>query len=112
MPHTYEELKKMTVAQLREIAKELHDPGVQGYTQMNKDHLLPALCHALNIDAHEHHAAAGEMKEASKARMHELKTLRAQAEEAHDHERLKAIRREYHHLNHTLREAARKGAHT
>ena len=57
MAHTYEELKKKTIAELREIAKEIHHDAVQGYTQMNKEHLLPALCKALGIDAHEHHAA-------------------------------------------------------
>lgn len=108
MPHTYEELKKKTVAELREIAKDVEHDAVQGHTQMNKDHLLPALCRALGIDTHEHHAASGEVKVAARGRMHELKTLRAQAVEAHDHEGLKAIRREYHRLNHKLREAARK----
>jgi hypothetical protein len=38
MAPTYEELKKKTVAELREIAKGLHDDAVQGYTQMNKEH--------------------------------------------------------------------------
>jgi hypothetical protein len=108
MPHTYEELKKMTLANLREIAKELDHEAVQGYTQMNKERLLPAVCRALGIDAHEHHVAVGEQKFAARARMHELKALREQAAVAHDHERLKAIRREYHHLNHSLRAAARR----
>jgi len=108
MPHTYEELKKMTLAQLRNIAKDSEHEAVQGYTQMNKEHLLPAVCRALGIDAHEHHAAVGEEKLAARARMHELKAQRAQAAEAHDHERLKSIRREYHHLNHELRAAARR----
>lgn len=112
MPHTFEALKKMTVAELREIAMGLDHPAVQGYSQLNKEHLLPAVCQALGIDPHEHHVAVGEEKLAARARMHELKAQRARAVEAHDHERLKAIRREYHHLNHTLREAARKGAHT
>jgi hypothetical protein len=111
MPHTYEELKKMTVADLRDVAKDLDHEAVQGYTQMNKEHLLPAVCRALGIDAHEHHVAAGEQKQFARARMHDLKNLRAQAVEAHDHERLKAIRREYHHLNHSLRQAARRSGH-
>ena len=58
MPHTYEELKKKTIAELREIAKDLQHEAVQGYTQLNKEHLLPALCKALGIDSHAHHAAA------------------------------------------------------
>jgi hypothetical protein len=108
MPHSYEELKKMTLADLRDVAKELDHEAVQGYTQMNKEHLLPAVCRALGMDAHEHHVAGGEEKLAARARMHELKTQRMQAVEAHDHARLKAIRREYHHLNHSLRAAARR----
>jgi hypothetical protein len=46
MAHTYEELKKKTIAELRDIAKDLQHKAVQGYTQLNKDHLLPALCKA------------------------------------------------------------------
>ncbi len=32
---------------------------MQGYTQLNKEHLLVALCKALNIPIHEHHDAVG-----------------------------------------------------
>jgi len=46
MAHTYEELKKKKVAELREIAKGLEHEAVKGYTQLNKDHLLKALCKA------------------------------------------------------------------
>jgi hypothetical protein len=35
-----------TAAELRDIAKALTHEAVQGYTQMNKEHLLPALCKA------------------------------------------------------------------
>ena len=64
MTHTYEELKKKTVAELRTLAKDLQHEAVQGYTQMNKDHLLPAVCKALGIEAHEHHAAIAAEKAA------------------------------------------------
>ncbi len=110
MDHTYHSLKKMTIAELRDIAKDLPHDAVQGFTQMNKDHLLPALCTALGIDAHEHHTAHGEIKAAARGRMRELRGRRQQAIEAHDHEALKAIRREYHRLNHRLRVDARKPA--
>ena len=59
MAFTYEELKAKTVNELREIAKDVQHDAVQGALQMNKDHLLPALCRALGIDADEHHAAQG-----------------------------------------------------
>lgn len=110
MAYTYHDLKLMTIAQLRDIAKDVQHDAVQGFTQMNKDHLLPALCTALGIDAHEHHAAHGEIKVAAKNRMRELRAKRQQAIESHDHESLKSIRREYHHLNHKLRADARKSA--
>ena len=56
MAYTYQELHGKTIDELREIAKsvENHD-AVQGYSQMNKQHLLPALCKALGIDTREHH---------------------------------------------------------
>jgi hypothetical protein len=52
MAHTYDELKHKTVAELREIAAGLDHEAVQGYTQLNKEHLLVALCKALGIDTH------------------------------------------------------------
>ena len=110
MAHTYHDLKLMTLAELRDIAKDLQHDAIKGYTQMNKDHLLPALCTALGIDAHEHHAAHGELKVGAKTRMRELRVKRQEAIEAGDHASLKAIRREYHHLNHRLRADARKSA--
>ena len=36
MAHTYEELKKKTVAELRQLAGELDHEAVQGYTQLNE----------------------------------------------------------------------------
>jgi hypothetical protein len=106
--HTYEELKKKTLAELREIAKETDHEAVQGFTQMNKDHLLPALCKALGIDAREHHVAHGAEKERARTRMHELKKQRQEAVANGDRAALRAIRREYHRWNHKLRVDARR----
>jgi len=106
--YTYEELKTKNLADLRDIAKDIQHDAVQGFTQMNKEHLLPALCAALGIDAREHHAAHCAGKEAARARMHELKKQRTAAVEAGDGGALKAIRREYHHWNHMLRVDARR----
>ena len=103
MAYTYEELKGKTVAELRTIAKETGNEAVQGAMQMNKEHLLPALCKALGIDAHEHHAATGIDKNALKAKIRELKKQRDAALEAHDHESLRNARRHIHHLNHQIR---------
>ncbi len=104
---TYDELKKKTIAELRELAKGMPHEAVQGYTQMNKEHLLPAICRALGIDTHEHHAATGINKAAVKAQLRELKAERDAAVEAHDGGRLHAIRRHIHQLNHQLRGHAR-----
>jgi hypothetical protein len=106
--HTYEELKKKTLAELRELAKETDHEAVQGFTQMNKEHLLPALCKAFGIDAREHHVAHGAEKLSARARMHELKKKREEAIAAGDHDLLKILRREYHHWNHKLRVDARR----
>ena len=104
MAYTYHELKEKTIEELREIAKgvENHD-AVQGYSQMNKQHLLPALCKALGIDTREHHDVVGIDKAAIKAKMRELKKKRAAAIEAHDHDELKSIRRHMHSLNRQIR---------
>jgi DNA polymerase/3'-5' exonuclease PolX len=103
MAHTYHDLKLKTVAELRELAKDLQHDAVQGYSQMNKERLLPALCRALNVDMHEHHLAVGLDKEAVKAKMRQLKQDRQRALDAHDHPSLKNIRRQLHALNRQIR---------
>ena len=103
MSYTYEELKEKTIAELREIARDVQHEAVQGYSQMNKDHLLPALCKALGIDAHEHHAVIGIDKPAIKMKMRELKRKRDEAIDAHDGGALKSIRRQIHRLNRQIR---------
>ena len=107
MAHTYEELKGKTIDDLREIAKGIEHEAVKGYTQMNKEHLLPALCKALGIEYHKHphHAAVGIDKGKMKARMHAIKAEKAKAIEGGDNKKLKALRREYHHLNRRIRAA-------
>ena len=107
MSHTYEELKHKTVAELREIAKGIEHEAVQGYTQLNKEHLLPAICKALGIDTHghQHHEAKGIDKTGIKAKIRDLKKERARALGAHDHEQLKAVRRQIHRLNRRIRAA-------
>jgi uncharacterized protein YigA (DUF484 family) len=58
MAYTYEQLKHMTLADLREMAKGNEHEAVQGYTQMNKEHLVGALAKALGIQ-HTHHDVVG-----------------------------------------------------
>ncbi len=108
MAHTYDELKGKTVDDLREIAKGLEHEAVKGYTQMNKEHLLPALCKALGIDYHKHphHAAVGIDKAKLKARMHAIRGEKEKAIAGADRKKLKALRREYHRLNRRIRGAS------
>ena len=104
MAYTYEQLKHMTLAQLRDIAKDTDHEAVQGYTQLNKDHLIIALAKALGIQ-HEHHNVVGIDKSSIKARIRELKTQRAAALEAHDHAQLKVVRRTIHRLKRQIHKA-------
>jgi len=103
MAFTYHELKEMNIGQLREIAKDLKHEAVQGYTQLNKEHLLVALCAALNVPLHEHHDAAGIDKAAIKARMRALKKDREAALESGDHDKLREVRRNIHDLNRQIK---------
>ena len=104
MAYTYEQLKHMTLAELREIAKGDGQEVVQGYTQMNKEHLVGALAKALGIQ-HTHHDVVGIDKSSIKARIRELKTQRAAALEAHDHAQLKLVRRNIHRLKRQIHKA-------
>ena len=103
MAHTYEELHKMTVAELREIAEAQSSDDLTGFKSMHKAPLLQLLCQVLGIDAHEHHIAKGFDKVVVKAQMRELKMARGAAIEAHDHGGLKVVRRKLHRLNRQIR---------
>jgi len=76
MAYTYHELKEKTVADLREIAKGIEHEAVEGATQMNKDHLLKAMCTALGIDMHEHHHVEGIDKAAIKVKIRDRRKKR------------------------------------
>ncbi|HET6669834.1 MAG TPA: hypothetical protein VFH15_06340 [Pyrinomonadaceae bacterium] len=104
MAYTYEQLKHMTVAELREIAKGTDGEIVQGYTQLNKEHLVGALAKALGIQ-HEHHDVVGVDKAAIKSRIRELKQKREAALAAHDHAELKMVRRTIHRLKRRIHRA-------
>ena len=103
MAYTYHELKLKTIQELREIAKDVTHDAVQGFSQMNKDHLLPALCKALGIETHEQQVVVGIDKTAVKAKMRELHKRRDAAVEAHDRPLLKSLRRQIHGLNRQIR---------
>ena len=103
MAYSFHELKLKTIQELREIAKDVEHDAVQGFSQMNKDHLLPALCKALGIDTHEHLTVVGIDRPAIKAKMRELHAKRDAALEAHDRQLLKSVRRQIHGLNRQIR---------
>ena len=105
MAHTFDELKHSTLAQLKEIAEETDHEAVEGFTQMNKDHLLQALCEALGIEMHVHHEVVGIDKSSIKKQIKELKVERDKALEAHDHKQLKDVRRQIKKLKHKIRRA-------
>ena len=104
MAYTFEELKHKTVAELREIAKGNEHEALQGYTQLNKDHLLVALSNALGIK-HEHHDVVGVDKAGIKAQIREMKKKRDEALSAHDRAQLKIARRTIHRLKRRIHKA-------
>lgn len=105
MAYTHHELKHKTLAELRDIAKDIDHEAVQGHTQLNKEHLVVAICKALNIDIHEHHEVVGIDKAAIKGRIKQWKKKRSAALEAHDHAQLKRARRSIHRLKRQIHKA-------
>ena len=104
MEHTFKELKHMKVDQLREIAAATGEDGIKGYTQLNKEHLLEAICKALNIDMHVHHEVVGIDKNKIKAKIKALKKERDEAIGAKDKDKLRKTRRKIRNLKKRLRQ--------
>jgi DNA-binding IclR family transcriptional regulator len=105
MEHTFVELKKKTVAELREIAKDIEHEAVKGYSQLNKEHLLVAICKALNIDTHVHHEVKGLNKAGVKARIRTLKEKLAAAIAANDRKQIKFLHRQIHQQKRQIHKA-------
>ncbi len=105
MAYTYHELKEKTVADLREIAKGIEHEAVEGATQMNKDHLLKAMCTALGIDMHEHHHVEGIDKAAIKVKIRDLRKKRDEILASQDRSQLHGVLRQIHSLKRTIRRA-------
>jgi hypothetical protein len=100
--HTFPELKHKTLIELKEIAAGI-EPAVQGYTQMNKEHLLVAICKALSIDMHVHHEVKGIDKKAVKAKIKEWQKKRDEALASGDRKSLRAALDNIHNFKHQLR---------
>ena len=105
MNYTFRELKHLTVEQLREIAAGIEHEAVQGHTQMNKEHLVKAICTALHIDTFEHHQVKGLDKTQVKSRIKLLKKDREQALASRDHKKLKEARNRIRRMKRKLRRA-------
>ena len=105
MSHTYEELKHKTVAELREIAKDVEHEAVKGASQMNKDHVLKALCTALGIEMHAHHEVVGIDKSAIKTRIQALKKKRDEILTTPERAELSGVLRQIHALKRQIRRA-------
>jgi hypothetical protein len=103
--YTYAQLKELNVAQLREIAAGLDSEAVRGYTQLNKEHLIPALCQALGIEGRVHHEVVGIDKTTVKSRIKQLKQARDAALAAGNRKQLKAVRRRIHRLKRRIHQA-------
>jgi hypothetical protein len=104
MELTYEQLRHKNLVELRDMAKGIQHEAVQGYTQLNKEHLIVAIAKALGIQ-HEHHSAVGIDKASIKSRIRELKTQREAAIAAHDSAQLKVVRRTIHRLKRQIHKA-------
>lgn len=105
MEYTFKDLKGKTVAELREIAKGIEHEAVKGYTQLNKEHLLEAVCNALGIDMHVHHDVKGIDKPKIKIEIRKLKLERDKALEIHDHKKLKEVRKQIKKYKNKLKRA-------
>jgi protein-arginine kinase activator protein McsA len=103
---TYEQLKEMTVVQLREIAQGLRKDHeeLEGYATKHKEQLLPMLCKVLGV--HTHHAAKGEAKTHLKMQIHRLRAKRDEMLKANKKDQLPTIHHQIHVLKHKLRRIA------
>ena len=106
MEHTYKDLKKKTVAELREIASGMEHEAVQGYTQLNKEHLLEAICKALNLDMREHHKVTVVDKSPIKAQIKLWKKRRDEALAARKKMEFKTALRMVHKLKRKIHKAS------
>ncbi len=107
MAYTYDELSKKNIAELRKIAEGIDHEAVHGFLTMHKEKLVPAICHALGIEAHKHHEAKGLNKSQVKLEIRALKKKRDAALTAKQSEEYRKILREIHHLKNRLRQAVK-----
>ncbi len=102
MDYTYDQLSKMTVAQLREIAQGIENEELKGFSTMHKEKLLPLLCKTLHVEIPHHHVE-GIDKTGIKQQIRALKAKRDAAIQRKDAVELRTIRQQIHTLKRELR---------
>ena len=103
MAHTYEQLSKMTAAQLKELAHQQESEELKGVANMHKDKLLPLLCNALGVEVPHHHVE-GIDKGKIKSQIRALKKERDEVIAAKKGKAaLKEVRNKLHDLKKELR---------
>lgn len=105
--YTYEQLHKMTVGELREIAKGIEEERLQGHSQLHKEQLLPILCEVLGVAMH-HHEVVGIDKAPIKQEIRALKARRdalIALKGPETRQELQNVRRKLRHLRRRLRRA-------
>jgi hypothetical protein len=107
----WKDLERMTVLKLREEA--LKYPQIEGVHGKNKEQLMDEIARALNIEKPHAHFSDNVVhtKADLKHKIQELKVEREKLLEAHDHKKLRDVRREMHELKHTIRKIEAKAAH-
>jgi hypothetical protein len=105
MAYTLKELKGKTAAQLKEIAAGIDHEAVKGHTQMNKEHLIKAICAALGIHIHEHHDIKGVDRSGLKSKIRALKKERDKILHGEDRKQLKSLRHRIKEYRKKLRKA-------
>ena len=107
--YTYDQLKEMTVAKLREVAQPLRPEHeeLEGYAPKHKEQLLPLLCKILGIPTH--HVARGEQKTSIKMHIHRLRARREEMLKAGKKDQIPHIYHQIHMLKHRLRRMAATG---
>lgn len=103
MAYTYDQLKNMTVVELRKIADGIEHELLKGHSTMHKEKLLPALCTVLGVDIHVHHEVAGVNKTEIKSQIRQLKKERDAALANKESEKQRQIRKQIHVLKRKLR---------
>jgi hypothetical protein len=99
-------VNKRTGAELREIAAGIGHEAVKGYSQLNKEHLLAAMCKAMGIDMHAHRTVVADNKADIKGKIKLLKAKRDEAVAKKDYKGLKQVRRRIHLMKRELHKAA------